>query len=77
MNNNNDSLIPTTPEPLVIAPLPDDAPDWAHVLNANVGTIASTMNQTMATIDTIASEVQPMVDGLTKHPMLKMMFGGK
>lgn len=74
--NNDNSLIPVTPEPLVIKPLPLDAPEWAHILNENVGVIASTMNLTMATIDTIATEVQPMVDSLTKSPILKM-FGGK
>ena len=73
---NENPIIPATPAPLVIKPLPDDAPDWAHILNENVGTIASVMNQTMVTIDGIAVEVQPMVDSLTKSPILKM-FGGK
>lgn len=71
-----DIIVPDMPEKLSIAELPDGAPDWAVTLNDNIRTIAETMNSTMVTIDAIATEVQPMVDSLTKSPILKM-FGGK
>ena len=63
-------------EPLAIQPLPADAPEWAVTLNENIGVIVSAMNQTMASVDTIAREVAPMVDSLSNSPLIRMI-GGK
>ena len=47
------------------------------ILNRNIASIMDVMNKTMATIDGISSEVQPMIESISKHPMLRMLGGGK
>lgn len=76
MNNEFDNQIEQIVQPIMADPLPDNAPDWAQVLNGNIARIMSTMNITMGAVDTIASEVRPLVDMVSNSPIIKMM-GGK
>lgn len=66
--------------PVVTPPLPDDAPEWAHALNANVGALASGINQTNAYLsralvlfDKISTEVTPAIESLKNTPIFKML----
>ena len=77
MNNEIVELVEDEkPDHMIGEALPDDAPDWAHVLNSNVLQVMSVMNRTMTLIDAVTREVSPLVDSLSNHPMFKM-FGGK
>lgn len=75
-----------TPEflPVVIEPLPADAPEWATMLNTHIGMLASGINQTnvnitsaLSAINFIRNEVGPIVDSLSRNPMFKMLGVGK
>ena len=76
MNNDFDNQIDQIVQPITAAPLPADALQWAQVLNDNIARIMSTMNITMGAVDTIATEVRPLVDMVSNSPLVKMM-GGK
>lgn len=79
MNNEIDNVIPPLDDSamLSLSPLPDDAPEWAKVLNENIGQVMSTMNRTMVLVDGVTQEVSPLVNSLSKNPMFKMFAGGK
>lgn len=47
-----------------------------QVLNENIGQVMSTMNRTMLLVNGVSSEIAPLVESLSKSPILKM-FGGK
>lgn len=70
--------------PAVVEPLPDDAPEWANVLNMNIGALASSVNQILTamqnidnSIGSVKEQVGPIVDGLAANPMFRMLTGGK
>jgi hypothetical protein len=74
-----------------ISELPFDAPGWAKDLNDNIATLFDAVhnigvtvhetNEAMLNIADIAEnvkgEVQPLIQRLESHPMLKMLLGGK
>lgn len=66
--------------PVVIGPLPDDAPEWARILNENLGSVAMGQNQTNANLSGILDvvtrvkdEIGPIVSSLAASPMLRML----
>lgn len=65
-------------------PLPEDAPEWAVVLNSNIGILAvavgnieTTHAKILATVDELKPEVMSFVNNLQSNPMVKMFLGGK
>ena len=81
---DNDSDIKGSFVAVVLEPLPEDAPEWAHVIERNQRAIASGVNQTNAAIgrildiaDGVKDQVGPLIDSLSSSPMIRMMTGGK
>lgn len=77
-------LAPSDFAPIELRPLPDDAPEWAHVLNGNLYSVAQQGNSTnraiASTLDLVAQvkeQVGPLLESLTNSPMLGMLIGRK
>jgi hypothetical protein len=64
---NPDCFCHTTPE--------NDMPEWG-LLIAKIDQIQQTLDAILEKFEVISTEVQPMIDSISVHPLFKM-FGGK
>lgn len=61
----------------ILAEIPSDIPEWAQTIIAQQVTMQATFNQILTICEALQQEAGPIIDSLSRSPMLRMLTGGK